>query len=66
MTWSTQLTAEKRAIMVVAKYSRLMDCLEVNSRAVQKQTLPGYIQDIILFPVADKSFLSQQFRAADF
>lgn len=64
--WSTQLTAEKRAIMVIAEYSKLMDCLEVNSRAGQKQRLPGYNHDIILLPVADISFFSQQLRAADF
>ena len=63
MTWSTQLTAEKRNILVAAKYSKLRDCLE--ARAVHRQRLFEYIHDIILFSIADKSSFSQQLRAAD-
>ena len=63
--WPTQLTAEKRAIMVAAKHSKLMGCPDTNSRAVQKQSLLGYIHDVIRFPVADKSFFSKQLRDAD-
>lgn len=64
MTWSTQLTAGKRAILVAAEYSNLRDCPEANSKALQRQKLLGYIPNIILFAMANKSSFSQQLRAA--
>lgn len=63
-TWSTPLTAEKRAILVSVEYSRL-GLSEANSRAAQRQRWVGYILDIICFFVADTSFFNQQLRAAN-
>lgn len=48
-----------------AAYLELMDGPEANSRAVQKQRLPGYVHGVTFFPVSDKSLFSKQLRAAD-
>lgn len=55
----------KRAIMVAAKYSKLMDCPEANSRAIQKQRLFEYIHGIIPLPYNRQIILEPAARAAN-